>query len=57
MKNFNILGVHRKIQFLRGFHEKPISRGDCLKGGAWTVCKFKGGLARKRGVVFFRRGP
>ena len=32
---------------------------DCLKGGggAWTVCRFKGGdLARKRGVVFLRGG-
>ena len=31
--------------------------GDCLKRGAWTVCRFKGGgggLARKRGVVFLR---
>ena len=28
MKNFNIFGVHEKIQVLeRGFHEKPIYRG------------------------------
>ena len=24
--------------------------GNCLKRGAWTVCRFKGGLARKGGV-------
>ena len=24
--------------------------------GAWTVCPFKGGLARKRRVVFLRGG-
>ena len=30
--------------------EKPIYRGDCLKKGAWAVCRFKGGgLAKKRG--------
>ena len=37
-------------------HEKPIQRGDCLKRGAWTVCKFKGGRTwqeRGGGVVFF----
>ena len=36
MKNFNIFGVHRKIQFLGGEgHKKPIERGDCLKRGGW----------------------
>ena len=34
-------------------------RGDCLKRGASTVCRFKGGgggegLARKKGVVILR---
>ena len=31
-------------------------RGDCLKRGTWTFCRFKGkgGLARKKGVVFLR---
>ena len=38
MKNFNIFGVHRKIQFLGGEgHEKPIERGDCLKRGCWRM--------------------
>ena len=45
MENFNILGVHWKIQLFvgGGGHEKPIYRRDCLKRGAWTVCWFKGG--------------
>ena len=31
--------------------------GDCPKRGeAWTVCRFKGDLARKRGAVFLSRG-
>ena len=61
MKNFNIFGVHQKTQVLGGgIHEKPIYRGSCLKrGGAWTVCKFKGGgggLARIRGGGCFQGG-
>ena len=36
-----------------GFHKKPIKRRDCLKRGAWTVYRFKGGLVKKEGVVFF----
>ena len=44
MKNFNILGVHRKIKFLKGIggggdvHEKTIQKGDCLRG----IYRFKG---------------
>ena len=53
MKNFNIFGVHQKTQVLGGgVHEKPIYRGGCLKrgGGAWTVCRFKGGgLGKDKG--------
>ena len=30
--------------------------GDFLKRGSWTVCQFKGCLARKRGVFFFGGG-
>ena len=30
MKNFNIMWIHWKIQFL-GVHEKPIYRGNCIK--------------------------
>ena len=31
MKNFNILRVQWKIQFLERVHEKPIYKADCLK--------------------------
>ena len=33
-----------------------INRGDCLKKGAWTVWRFKGGLVRKRGRGVFKKG-
>ena len=32
--------------------KKPILREDCLKKGAWTVCRFKGELDKKGGTVF-----
>ena len=54
MKNFNILGLHRKIWLLRGEFMKNQYRGGgggCLKRGACKVCGFNGGgLARKRKV-------
>ena len=43
MKNCNILGVHWKIRLLGG------EGGVYEKGGAWAVCKFKGGLGKKEG--------
>ena len=56
MKNFDILGVYWKIRFLRGgggLTKNQYRRGNFLKkgGGAWTVCRFKGGLDKKEGVV------
>ena len=50
------MGVHWKIWFLgEGFTKKPIYRGKLhKKGGAWTICWLKGGLAKKEGVVFLR---
>ena len=39
-----------------GGHEKPINRGELPKRGAWTVRRFKGGLAKKREGVFLRGG-
>ena len=39
-----------------GGHEKPINRGELPKRGASTVCRFKGGLAKKREGVFLRGG-
>ena len=58
MKNFN-MGIHWKIRFLRGrgggvFTENQYIGENCLKRGAWSVCRFKGGLAKKREVVFLR---
>ena len=50
MKNSNILGVHSKIQLLGGkFTKNQYRRGDCLKRGAWTVWRFKGGREDWRG--------
>ena len=49
MKNFNILGVHWKIRFLGGEGFTKIGGGDCLKRGAWTVCRFKVGVWQERG--------
>ena len=55
MKNFNILGVHWKIQHLGdGSSQKTDREGDYLKRGALTFCRFKGGLVKKEGVVFLR---
>ena len=59
MKNFNILGIHKKIWLLGGeFMKNWYRRGDCLKrrGGAWTVCRFKGGLGKKEGGGVFEEG-
>ena len=57
IKNFNILGVHQKIRRLGGDLAKNRYRGeDCLNTGAWTVCRFKGGLGKKKGVVFLTGG-
>ena len=36
----------------RGVHKKPTYSEHCLKGGAWTVCRFKRGLSDKEGVMF-----
>ena len=37
-----------------GIHEKPIYRGRLPKRRAWTICRFKGGLARMTGVNAYR---
>ena len=52
IKNFNIMGVHWKIQFLEGGARKSNIGGNCLKMGAWTVWRFKRGLGEKEGGVF-----
>ena len=50
MKNFDITAVHWKIPLLwgggkEGSHQTSIE-GWLLKKGAWTICRFKGRLAR-----------
>ena len=52
MKNFNILGVHRKIQVLERVHEKSIYRGDCLKQLGQFVDLRGGAWQERRGGVF-----
>ena len=53
MKNFNIWAFIEKSDFQRGdLTKKPIKRRDCVKSGAWAVCRFKGDLSR-RGVGGF----
>ena len=37
-------------------HKKTIFRGDCLKRGAWTVCRFKRRLEEKQGGDDFEGG-
>ena len=48
------MGVHSKTRFFfaggEGVHENQYIEENGLKRGAWTVCRFKGGLAKKRGV-------
>ena len=57
MKNFNIVGVHWKIQILEGVYEKPIYRGNCLKRGFGQFADLRGGGGfLKEGVVFSRGG-
>ena len=38
------MGVHKKMQFLGGGggggQNEPTNLWDCLKRGAWTVCRF-----------------
>ena len=43
--------LHKKLKF-KEFNDKKnqYKEGDCQKTGAWKVCRFKGGLTRKRGV-------
>ena len=53
MKNFNILGVHWKIQLLGGSQETNIEGGDCIKRGELgQLADLRGGLGKKEGVVF-----
>ena len=43
LENFNIM----LVQWKGGHKKKQYVGGNCLKRGAWTVCRFKrGGLAK-----------
>ena len=64
IKNFNIMGAHRKIRFsFLFFFFWGGGRGGCikknggLKRGAWIVFRFKSEIGKRRGHVFeVRRG-
>ena len=52
MKNFDIIGLTGKSDFQGGFTKNQYIEENFLKSGAWTVCKFNVGLAKKEGGVF-----
>lgn len=53
MKNFNILGVHWRIQVLGGeVHEKPIYRGGLPKKGEMDKLQIKRGAYQEKGGGF-----
>ena len=53
MKNFNIFGVHWKIQLLRGGSQKTNTQeGDYLKRGAWTVADLREAWQERGGGAF-----
>ena len=51
-ENFIIMWAHWKIHFLGkgegGSQKKQYVGDNCLRRGAWTVCRFKGGGLGKR---------
>ena len=55
IKILKIMGVYWKIQFSGGSQEKQYW-GDCLKKGAWTICRFDRGLEEKEEGGVFKRG-
>ena len=56
MENFDIMGVHWKIQFLEGCMKNNILGVNCLKGESWIVCRFKRALGKKEILKFLRWG-
>ena len=56
IKKFEIMVVHSKIWFLgwRGFRKTNLWGGNWVKRGACTVCRFEGGLGKKRVVLLLR---
>ena len=50
MKNFNILGIHRKIQLLgRCPQKKQYREGDCLKGRLGQFVDLRGAWQEREG--------
>ena len=60
MKNFNIMGFHWKIWFLRGLYKKPIYRGELPKKGrhldSLQISLKERELAKKRADGVFKWG-
>ena len=51
--------VLTKNFFRGGFTKNQYIEGNCQKMGAWIVCRFKAGSAKKKkknGVVFYKEG-
>ena len=55
-KNFNIMGVHWKIQFLVGAHEKTIYRGELpkVRGGGGGRRRGGGGVDNPLWIMFVK---
>ena len=49
MENFNIMLIQGK----GGPKKKQYVGGNCLKSGAWTICRFKEGVWQKQGNDFY----
>ena len=47
--------AHCKIHFLgkRGLKKKQYRGGNCLKRGAWIVCRFEGGGSAKENNALY----
>ena len=58
MKNLDVKYALKNPIFTGGggFTKKQYKGGNCLKRGAWTVCRLKEGLGENEGVVFFMGG-
>ena len=50
MKNFNIMGGHWKIWFLRGVAKHQYIGGNCIKGGLGQFADLRGGPQGRGGV-------
>ena len=53
MKKFNIMGSLKNPIFKWRLTKNQYIGRNCLKSGAWAVCRFKGGLVKKRRRCFW----